>query len=186
MFYCPKCSNLYDISDNFNKKKSGSITTSKEVITNILDDTEDIPYVSTQKIIKSREFRKLMDDDKKKVKDFLKTMEKTNKESEEKKIGGDKKINKIYFVCNNCGNYEEIHDETLIAGKYFGTYAINVSYNYSDYANDSTLPITRNYICHNKECESHKDPKKKQAVFFREINTYNVRYICKTCGTSWN
>jgi len=179
--FCPKCNNLYDVTDNINKTQHGSSynMTSKDIINNILSDNELSSIYSIQKITKSKDFRGLSDDDKKKIKDYLK-----EKKIEIEKNSENIKNNKAYFICSNCGNYEEIQDETLIAGKYFESN--NKKFDYTDYINDSTLPITRNYICYNKNCESHKDPSKKQAVFFRDVNSYKITYICKTCGTIQN
>jgi len=181
MFYCQKCNNLYDITDNVNKIQKGSSynMTSREIINNILNNIEISNSSSIQKIIKSKDFRKLADDDKKKVKDYVR-----EKKVEMEKNTKDIKNLKAFFICSNCGNYEEIKDETLIAGKYFEIN--NKNSDFTDYIYDSTLPITRNYICHNKNCDSHKNPEKKQAVFFRDLNSYKIIYICKTCKTSWN
>ena len=52
---------------------------------------------------------------------------------------------------------------------------------------DKTLPHTRDYICYNKECSSHKDFSKRDAVWFRPIATsYSTYYGCTACSTVWN
>ena len=47
------------------------------------------------------------------------------------------------------------------------------------------MPRTRRYVCINPECESHKDPTKREAVFFTMNNTYKKRYVCVTCKASF-
>ena len=41
-----------------------------------------------------------------------------------------------------------------------------------------TLPRTKNYTCLNKKCKTHNDESIKEAVFFRELNSYKVKYVC--------
>ena len=51
---------------------------------------------------------------------------------------------------------------------------------------DQTLPHTRNYVCKNKTCESHKNPEKRDAKWFRpNPSSYAIIYGCVTCGTLW-
>jgi len=95
--------------------------------------------------------------------------------------------NQAYFICKNCSNTEKIPDGTLIISK--SSESLSHDYitndNYKDMINSNILPITRNYICPNKKCESHTNPELREAVFFRINNTYNIRYVCRTCIATW-
>ena len=58
---------------------------------------------------------------------------------------------------------------------------------YKNMIHDKTLPHTRDYVCKNKDCSSHKDPSKRDAVWFRPIATsYSTYYGCTACATIWN
>ena len=95
----------------------------------------------------------------------------------------------MYFVCKNCGNSETIKEGTMILSKNKSSEKSGNSdttdINVKEYLQMSILPRTRQYHCPNENCESHKVPDKKSAVFFRQENTYKVRYICETCETLW-
>jgi aspartate carbamoyltransferase regulatory subunit len=89
----------------------------------------------------------------------------------------------IYNTCKNCGHYSILEPKTLVfqinfekEGEYF--------YN-PDLKHDNTLPRTKDYICPNKNCTSHKDLKSKEAIFYRGKN-YNLTYQCVNCDESWN
>ena len=90
------------------------------------------------------------------------------------------------YICRICGNTSKIIPETKIITRPSNDiikkyYPIN-----KNKINDPTYPVTRNYICPNKECESHKNIKKKEAIFYRIPSTYEIQYICKICETVWN
>ena len=51
------------------------------------------------------------------------------------------------------------------------------------YLNNPILPRTKLYVCRNKNCNTHKNPQLKKAIFFKENN--NLRYICSVCKTYW-
>lgn len=95
--------------------------------------------------------------------------------------------NLAYFLCNNCGNMEKIMPGTLIFSK--TSQAISQSYSTSDskeMVNSDILPRTKKYLCPNKSCLSYKDPKKKEAVFFRKNNSFEIKYICVECKTEFS
>ena len=88
------------------------------------------------------------------------------------------------FVCTNCGYTKKIDDKTKI----FSRKSTDVSKNYStnefeEMVHSDILPRTRKYICSNKECISHKDPSKREAVFLRKNNSFKVVYVCTACKT---
>lgn len=93
---------------------------------------------------------------------------------------------KAKYICRICGHKATIIPGTIlfarpseqIVKKYC---PINTNKIY-----DPTYPVTRNYICPNTVCESHKDPTKREAIFYRIPTTYDVQYICKTCTFTWN
>ena len=85
-------------------------------------------------------------------------------------------------------NYKKKINETI------RLYQLNIESSYSVYRSidDNKLlfmnpiyPRTRNYSCKNINCISHKDDKNKEAVFFRDKDSYLTNYICGTCYNSW-
>ena len=96
-------------------------------------------------------------------------------------------INNAYFICKNCGTYEQIIQGTLVMSKLSteGNHDFIDNTNYKNMIHVKTLPITRNYICPNDKCSSHKEHEKREAVFFRMGTQYRIRYVCKTCQISW-
>lgn len=99
----------------------------------------------------------------------------------------DKKTTKYYFKCTNCENIEQIDTGTLIISRA----VVNSTTDYSgtrkfgDMVDDKTLPHTRNYVCPNKNCESHTNHKLRDAVFFKPGNSYAVKYVCTVCKTDF-
>ena len=90
-------------------------------------------------------------------------------------------------ICNNCGYMKPIPEGTLIFSKV--STDIAQSYSTSDFKDmvySDILPRTRKYICPNTKCESHTNPQKKEASFFRMNNTFKVKYVCQTCSTVFN
>ena len=57
--------------------------------------------------------------------------------------------------------------------------------NFEYKCNDPTLPRTKDYICHNAKCISHKNLENKEAIFFREGKSYITRYVCCNCHSNW-
>lgn len=138
---------------------------------------------------KSTAFKNLDNDSKQfvynKIQDLL-PKDKKKIFAELEKLQKDDQKDTAFFVCKNCGFAKKIKPNTLI----FSRSSDNVSrsnsiIDYSDMVHNNTLPITRKYLCPNDKCISHKNPEKKEAVFFRINNTYEVRYICKLCNTQF-
>lgn len=91
-----------------------------------------------------------------------------------------------YFYCKSCGYYEKIPPRQFIFSR--GDEKKDDMYNQSfiNYKHDNTLPYSRNYNCINDKCITHKKPELKMAVFYRQKESYNVRYICTLCDSYWN
>jgi hypothetical protein len=91
-----------------------------------------------------------------------------------------------YFYCKSCGYNEKILNKKFIFSR--GNENKNELYNYNflNFVNDNTLPRTKNYNCINIKCTTHKNPSEKMAVFYRHLDSYNIRYICMVCNNYWN
>ena len=95
-------------------------------------------------------------------------------------------IYKAYFYCNSCNYTDAIKEGTLILSR-ISSETKNEYYDktkYKDMMYDNSMPHTRNYICINKSCETHKDIRKKDAIWFKPSkNSYAIVMICTVCQT---
>ena len=91
-----------------------------------------------------------------------------------------------YFYCKTCGYFEKIPDKMFIFSRGIEKKDDMFNYNFLNYLNDNTLPNSKNYNCINDKCETHKNPNIKLAVFFRNHNSYNTKYMCTVCNFFWN
>ena len=177
MFFCPKCNFSLDLSKNIPSEISGDIQlkTPKDLIDISLDDDLDGNLkllFSKKELFSSKEYKKL--------------------ESEEKEIV-DKKFQEItnisfnlaYFICNNCQFITKLDQGTKV-------YEVSVNSKFlendiiENRLDDFTLPRTKDYICPNNKCDSHKNYVEKEAIFYRPFkNSYNLKYVCGQCMTSW-
>jgi hypothetical protein len=93
----------------------------------------------------------------------------------------------FYFICNNCSTSYVLQPGTTL-------YSINFDKSSTSLLNedvdmkvmDPILPRTKDYICPNKTCATHKQTGDKEAVFYRSGKDYRLKYICCACRTQWN
>jgi Fe2+ or Zn2+ uptake regulation protein len=210
MFFCPNCDNIYSITKNppvqtVQGQQGGKQYSESETPTSISDsetnsDNDIISMIlktgnynketnmkTIDEITKTPAYKKLSSKDKVFVKNKL--MEQLSQEDKIKLMETNtaKSTSNAYFICKNCGTYEQIAQGTLVMSKLSteGNHDFIDNTNYKNMIHVKTLPITRNYICPNDKCGSHKDHEKREAVFFRMGTQYRVRYVCKTCQISW-
>ena len=175
MFFCPKCNYSLDISKNIPQEISGDIQLRdpKDFIDmfqeNDLEGNIKIIF-SKKDMLSNRYYKKLDSNEKEEIQ---------TKFNEINSIG----YNLAYFVCKNCQFITKINKGSTI-------YSVTTKSNNvitSKYRHlDNTLPRTKDYICPNSKCNSHKS-KDKEAVFYRpEKNSYRLEYECVTCNTKWD
>ena len=192
MFYCPNCNNTYDIARTSTQIGGdfGLSTTDSEMLEgganlqNLFDkilkdqviSLDDVKGIDMKNMVKSMEYKKLTKHEKEKIynkiQDILPKDKKKIIENKPHEVGDE---NLAFFVCSNCGYSIKIKEGTKI----FSRTSDNLSQSYatgdySDMLNSNILPRTRKYVCQNDKCESHKNPVKREAVFFRKNNSkYN-------------
>ncbi len=179
MYFCPKCNYSFDISkavqsdneEDTRKKLDNPNSALKRL--NVGKNLSD--YVATfslEELESNKIYSKLSNEDKDKMKVLFQTAP---------TFGG------IILKCNNC-NFSKKIKETI------RLYQLNVNSVYSVYRSqdDNKLlflnpiyPRTSDYDCKNINCITHKDPSNKEAVFFREKDSYLTNYICGICFNSW-
>lgn len=91
------------------------------------------------------------------------------------------------FACSNCGSSYVIQPGTVLYNINFDSK--NKVMDDDDIENKCLDPIlarTKDYICPNKSCVTHKKDADKEAVFIRQGTGFNLKYICCVCKTQWN
>ena len=95
-----------------------------------------------------------------------------------------------FRICKNCSYFERLVGRNLVLSRMSSEASISGIVDLSKYKymiHDKTLPHTRDYLCKNDKCESHKNHDKRNAVWFRPVlNSYSTYYGCVTCGEIWN
>ena len=177
MFFCPKCNFSLDLSKNIPSEIWGDIQikSPKDFIEIVTDDDVDgnIKLIFSKKdLYASKEYKKLSTDDKEIV---------NKKYLDINNIS----FNLAYFICNNCQFVTKLEQGTKV-------YEVSMKTKYTEHEKletklqDCTLPRTKDYICPNKKCKSHKNTIEKEAIFYRPYkNSYNLKYVCGMCLTSW-
>lgn len=199
MFFCPNCNNTFDITKNISDQRGGSNNSSqvggdkyeniiKDILANNTLSESILSEVNIEDITKNNAYKRL----KAKQKEIIYNRIQDLLPVEKKKLLIDKPVklsdeNGAFFICNNCGFTKSMEPKTLIISR--ASESIAQSYEVGDYKNmmhSDILPITRKYTCPNNECESHTDPYKKEAVFFRLNNSYKIKYLCRACGEDFS
>jgi hypothetical protein len=180
MYFCPKCNYSFDVSkassldgENDIRKKLDNIESAIKKLELNKDMSDYIATFTIAQLEENEEYNKLSNEMKDKLKQGL--FDKTAS------YGG------IIFKCNNC-NYKKKIKETI------KLYQLNVDSVYSVYrsvednkllAMNPIYPRTKNYTCKNINCITHKKSDSKEAVFFREKDSYLTNYVCNVCFSSW-
>ena len=176
MYFCPKCNYSFDISKSVNE------TDDRKKIDNPIDILKRFKaqknlsnYIASfpkEELLENKHYKKLTEEDKQTIEVIF---------NQTKTFGA------IEFKCNNC-NYRKPINETI------KLYQMNVLVQNNTYRSidDNKLlalnpiyPRTRDYSCHNLNCITHKDSINKEAVFFREKESYQTNYLCCICYTNW-
>ncbi len=197
MKYCPKCDNIMDISrtapkvvqelnpltvsttdksfdKSFDKSADAQTTKVVNMYLNGIDITTE--NIDTEQLRKNSEFNKLKDKDKKELLKILKSTE-------------DDMLS-AFMICKNCSYSERLIKRTMVLNKMSMHTIEDSTLDLSKYRymkDSEVLPHTRDYVCKNKDCATHKDYKLKDAKWFRPIqNSYKTFYVCCICETVWN
>jgi hypothetical protein len=178
MYYCPKCNYSFDINKSTGVDNSEEKQPLKKV-NEAIKIYEELQQLNNYKA----EFKK----------------EELEKNSKYKKLSQENKekfetlfqlpsITGAQFKCNNCSFTKEITETVLL-------YELDLSDKNNKIrsleenqlmCSNPMLPRTHDYICKNNLCQSIQNPKiKKEAVFFRDKESFKINYICTLCYHSW-
>ena len=178
MYFCPKCDYLFDITKSTNQEVKDSRIIIKKIndMFNKLEKNEDFTKYraefSYEDLVKNNKYKKLSDLEKQNINKLFEEIILTNAE----------------FKCNNC-NYIENINKTLLLYKYEPEHKhLNIKTLEENelLCTNPTLPRKHDYICKNVLCDTNKkDTNYKEAVFYRDNNTFKLNYICCICYYSW-
>jgi hypothetical protein len=153
-----------------------NIITKKEVTYN------DIKKYDLKEIVKKPEYKNFSSKNKEYIYNKFKELMPKNKNTKSKKYEDD---NPAFFICSNCNFTKKINDGRIIYSKTYGITKKTSTINMTDMIYDDTLPRTRKYICPNTNCESHTNANIKEAVFYRDTDSYKINFICIACKSSF-
>jgi hypothetical protein len=186
MFFCPNCNNTFNITKQKDQKGGTDKyeTIIKKIINNEAVTDEEVNDLVLDKLKDSQSYKKLKIKDREYV--FNKINELLPLENKQKEQNVKVMEHNVFFICTNCGFKKPIEDGTCI----FSRTSPDISQSYTtknvkNLLHSDILPRTRKYECPNKECNTHKHPEEKEAIFFRINNTYAVSYICTVCETTF-
>ena len=190
MFFCEKCRYLFNVTKDVKSKQiggkiNGALTVIFDKLANGEQVTEkDLKKVSGKDLLEDERFEAMNKKDQRKLISTIKAINKNffaeEEPDEETKIGS----NVAYFICKSCKNYKPIKPGTLIYSKTYNTTNAAETEDYSFAIYDQTLPRTKNYICKNAKCETHKNDSLKEVVLTKNASDQLV-YICTVCSTNW-
>jgi DNA-directed RNA polymerase subunit M/transcription elongation factor TFIIS len=191
MQFCPKCDNIMDIGKSAPRTtlvQSTPDSVSTETNSNenqiskliqLYKNKQDISNISVdiKELTSNTEFNKLKETDKNIILKILKGNEIDDSLT-------------AYRICKNCSYFERLVGKTLVLSRMNIGSNLSSTQDLSKYKymiHDKTLPHTRDYICKNDKCISHKDYSKRDAVWFRPSATsYATCYACTACNMVWN
>ncbi len=177
MYFCPKCNYTFDVTKTMldSNNKVEIITSLSDIIKKIKGNeklTNVKLNLKLSDIEKDEEYTKLKESIKTKIKSLI------DKEN----------TNKMIFKCLNCSHESSI-DKTIRLYYLNLKKDIDVKSSIDDnkiYVQNPILPRTRDYTCKNINCLTHKNKKIKEAVYIKNENTFDLKYICAVCFTDWN
>jgi hypothetical protein len=181
MYFCPKCNYSFDIS------KSTNTVDDRKILDNPIDVLKRLKAKKNFANYKASFPKNELTDHK-----IYKKLSQHDKDTMEVIFNDNKSFGGIEFKCMNC-NYRKPINETI------RLYQMNVKSQYNIFhtiednkllAMNPIYPRTKDYTCKNVNCITHKltgdDIEKKEAVFYREKDSYETNYLCTVCFNSWN
>jgi hypothetical protein len=178
MYFCPNCSYLFDIAKSSNITKVNDTRIQIDKISDALSLFEKGIKLSNYKatfskdeINKNKKYQKIKYDDKNKFNQIFEELVSSSAE----------------FKCNNCNFSKEIVETTLLYQLNMQDKVVKISSLEENelLCKDPILPRTHDYTCKNLNCITHKELKRKEAVFYKDNTSYKVNYICTLCYYNW-
>ena len=205
--YCPNCENILDITKSIPKKikiKEQNIKTPSHVSNDEDSDSSNssdsdseqlsdiIKKIVKDETITNDELDILKNTKLSEIKEFQE-LDKNKKNLVQEKLT-EKLDNNIsaHWICKNCLFTKPIDKGTQILSRISSEIttisSVSTSENLDKFKNKAyskILPLTRNYNCVNKNCDTYKKNVPKEAVFYRIYGTMQTWYTCRICNNYW-
>ncbi len=176
MYFCPKCNNSFDISKSSNeadtRKKLDDVEGAIKRVKANKDMNDYIATFTKEDLVENKHYKNLSD---------------TQKEQLNLLFNTSSISSGIEFKCNNCNFRKKIKETIkLYQMSIDSTYSVHRSMDDNKLlAMNPIYPRTKDYTCKNINCITHKDNNVKEAIFFREKDSYQTNYICIVCYSNW-
>lgn len=175
MYFCPKCNYSFDITKSTKTTELKSLDSPRELFKRLKAKKNLANYTVTfsKKDLTDHKIYATLSDEEQESLDIV--FEKTIP------FGG------IEFKCVNC-NYRKSINKTI------SLYQLNISstFKINKSIEDNKLlsmnpiyPRTKDYTCKNINCITHIDSDNKEAVYYREKDSFETNYLCTKCYNSW-
>ncbi|XWV26625.1 putative DNA-dependent RNA polymerase subunit rpb9 [Tupanvirus soda lake] len=190
MFFCEKCRFMFNVTKDVKSKQIGGRI--NEALTNVFNkyfnneplQERDLKRIRGKDLLDDERFEDMTKKEQRKMMSWVKSLDRNffveEEAPAEPKVGS----NAAFFICKYCKNSKPIKPGTLIYSKNYGTDGSSETEDYSYAIYDQTLSRTRNYICKNPKCESHKNDNVREAALTKNAMDQIV-YICTSCTTYW-
>ena len=167
--YCPKCNFILDISKNIKlKKENDKIKIIKLLLNSNINITTEVTLKDIKDTSNYKELSPILQE----------LVIKNYNDYTNLNIFG-------FFNCLNCGYFKNITNGTILIDNSKIKVDKSKLY-YSLQSTNNILPHTKDYICPNKKCKANKiDYLDREAVFYREQNSYKLHYLCCICNHDW-
>lgn len=192
MSFCPVCNNSYNINKSIDVSiiQKGGKLNEEEIVNQIVNkkvvESQILSSINLKELVTKPYYKKLLHKDKEYVYNVISHQQKETIKPDIKITKKEMEGNRAYFQCTKCGNQELIKPKTLIFSNILDSVPDNTLDDTTYITHDNTLPRTKDYVCENKQCITHKKTDKKEAVFFRYGKSYKIIYLCTVCKTKWN
>lgn len=190
MFYCNKCNYMLDITKTTNLSNKNKL----------IIETPDEFYKKIVKGKKSNLLEEIMEInfEREQLLNYIsKNSNLSNSTNQILSIYDNKKNSirqsKFIFKCKNCSNEYQLNPKQVILSLKLKKNSTqnnilmqNLTDNVKDLIiNDNTYFRTKNFICQNIKCSTHKENTiDKEAIIFRpNPNTFLTYYLCTACKT---
>ena len=177
MYFCPKCNYSFDISKSTktidDRKK---INEPREILKRLKGYKNLSNYIATFPKSELTEHK------------IYKTLSKEEQNQLEVVFSENKVFGGIEFKCINCNFRKQINESVTL-------YQMNIKSQFNEYksiednkilALNPIYPRTKDYTCKNINCITHTNTENKEAVYYREKESYETNYLCTVCFNSWN
>ena len=168
--FCPDCNYILELVKNI---KLINVSSEEELIIKLLNNSYNLNTSITFEKIKEHKNYKSLNENKREIININ-----YNKYLNLNKVG--------FLICNNCRYFQNIKNGTILISNKKNNLNINNKLYNKLQINNKILPRTKDYICQNPECITHKkNDSNKEAVFYRNTDSYVLNYICCICESNW-